>query len=527
MLSPIDMRGLSAEYGSWKTICMLRRSVFRRGPVSVCTSTPSNATVPASGSVRPRMRRAVVDLPQPDSPTMPSVVPASTVNETLSTAETYAFEYSPVRTGNLLRSPCTLSSTCDRVSVSGACVAQPVRGGVDAAVSPLGPVCIVIASSSRWLGVLDVERVAEGVAHHVAGHGCGEDKEAGQRGHPRLHVDRAAQAVEHEAPFWHRRARPHAEEAQAGGNDDAESDQPGGVHENRVEDVREHLRHQDARRARPAQAGRVDVFEEDDAPRCGLGHTGDRWDEHYADREHRVLRARSERRRDGDREHDRGERVEHVHRAHQDGADGASQVAGGGADGRANDRRDDDRQHTSEQRQPTAVEQTREHITSLLVGAEEMAGAADGQQTARGVADQRVVRAEQRRDHRRDGQQDERADRAHSSAVVEEARAHLGQVRAWCDRVRVRRGGDGGWGLYNGGHRRLLLLFASQRLDQAALRNRGSISSCSTSTSRFMSTNVTATTSTPACSTLKSRAAIAWKINCPRPGHEKIVSTST
>src|SRR5882724_1738833 len=235
MLSPIDMRGLSAEYGSWKTICMLRRSAFRRGPVSVCTSTPPNVTVPASGSVRPRMRRAVVDLPQPDSPTMPSVVPASTVNETLSTAETYAFEHSPRRTGNLFCSPSTRSSTCDRVSGSGACVAQPVRGGVRASVALLCPVRLVIASSSRWLGVLDVERIAESVAHHVTGHGGGEDKEAGQRGHPRLHVDRAAQAVEHEAPFWHRRARSHPEEAQAGGDDDAESNQPGGVYENRVE----------------------------------------------------------------------------------------------------------------------------------------------------------------------------------------------------------------------------------------------------------------------------------------------------
>ena len=59
------------------------------------------------------MRRAVVDFPQPVSPPMPSVVPASTVNETLSTAETYAFEYSPVRTANCLRSPSTCSRTCD------------------------------------------------------------------------------------------------------------------------------------------------------------------------------------------------------------------------------------------------------------------------------------------------------------------------------------------------------------------------------------------------------------------------------
>ena len=81
--------------------------------------------------------------------------------------------------------------------------------------------------------------------------------------------------------------------------------------------------------------------------------------------------------------------------------------------------------HPGEQRQPAAVEQTREHVAPLLVGAEEMTGAADGQQTACGVADQRVVRAQQRRDHRRDGQQDERADRDHASAIVHEARAHL------------------------------------------------------------------------------------------------------
>src|SRR5262245_36527773 len=154
MLSPIDMRGLSAEYGSWKTICMLRRSVLRRGPASVCTSTPSKATLPASGSMRPTTRRAVVDLPQPVSPTMPSVVPASTINETLSTAETYAFEHSPVRTENLLHNPSTRSSTGDCGLVSGEGVAppevllQPVPGRVNALVASLCLVGMVITSSS-------------------------------------------------------------------------------------------------------------------------------------------------------------------------------------------------------------------------------------------------------------------------------------------------------------------------------------------------------------------------------------------
>ena len=48
------------------------------------------------------MRRAAVDFPQPDSPTMPSVVPAFTVKESPSTAETAALEKAPVRTGKVL-----------------------------------------------------------------------------------------------------------------------------------------------------------------------------------------------------------------------------------------------------------------------------------------------------------------------------------------------------------------------------------------------------------------------------------------
>ncbi len=41
-----------------------------------------------SGSIRPITSRAVVDLPQPDSPTMPSTSPLSTVKLTSSTART-------------------------------------------------------------------------------------------------------------------------------------------------------------------------------------------------------------------------------------------------------------------------------------------------------------------------------------------------------------------------------------------------------------------------------------------------------
>ncbi len=66
-------RGFSDAYGSWKTSCMSRRSRFMRGGVAARTSSPPKRTVPASGSINLRIRRASVDFPQPDSPTMPSV----------------------------------------------------------------------------------------------------------------------------------------------------------------------------------------------------------------------------------------------------------------------------------------------------------------------------------------------------------------------------------------------------------------------------------------------------------------------
>ena len=52
------------------------------------TVAPSNVTSPASGSISRTRSRAVVDLPQPDSPTMPSVSPSCTSNDTRSTAWT-------------------------------------------------------------------------------------------------------------------------------------------------------------------------------------------------------------------------------------------------------------------------------------------------------------------------------------------------------------------------------------------------------------------------------------------------------
>ena len=79
-------RGFRAAYESWNTICMRgRRRRSARSGVRVM-SVPSKLMLPAVGSVSRSRQRPRVDLPQPDSPTSPSVSPARTASDTSSTA---------------------------------------------------------------------------------------------------------------------------------------------------------------------------------------------------------------------------------------------------------------------------------------------------------------------------------------------------------------------------------------------------------------------------------------------------------
>src|SRR6266545_7568164 len=93
-------------------ICMSRRRCRSDRLSSAVTFCPSKVTSPDVGSIRRRMQRPVVDLPQPDSPTRPSVSPFWIVNEMSSTAWTRATsrEKSPPRIGKYFLRFLTLSS---------------------------------------------------------------------------------------------------------------------------------------------------------------------------------------------------------------------------------------------------------------------------------------------------------------------------------------------------------------------------------------------------------------------------------
>src|SRR5438045_555508 len=101
MIEPTVIRGFREAYGSWKMICISFRSPRNERLSRVVTFLPWNQTSPDVGSMRRRIVRPVVDLPQPDSPTRPSVSPGCMSNVTSSTACTRATsrEKSPPRMG--------------------------------------------------------------------------------------------------------------------------------------------------------------------------------------------------------------------------------------------------------------------------------------------------------------------------------------------------------------------------------------------------------------------------------------------
>src|SRR5262245_30964340 len=107
---PIVSVGLSDVIGSWKIIeiCLPRMSSSALSAI-VVRSRPSKRIAPETtrpgDCTRPMIERDVTDLPQPDSPTIPSTDPSSTSNETPSTART-----SPSRVLKWVRRSSTSSS---------------------------------------------------------------------------------------------------------------------------------------------------------------------------------------------------------------------------------------------------------------------------------------------------------------------------------------------------------------------------------------------------------------------------------
>ena len=87
-IPPTVIRGFRLAYGSWKIICIRRRILRSVSPSRRVMSSPSKVIEPAVGLYRRMIVRPVVDLPQPDSPTSPTVSPRRMSKLMSSTART-------------------------------------------------------------------------------------------------------------------------------------------------------------------------------------------------------------------------------------------------------------------------------------------------------------------------------------------------------------------------------------------------------------------------------------------------------
>ena len=88
------------------------------------------------------------------------------------------------------------------------------------------------------------------------------------------------------------------------------------------------------------------------------------------DGDHRVLDAGAERRDEGERQDEPREGEEDVGDAHQHRVDQPAGIAGDRADGEADRRGDDRDEDDDEQRDARAVDDAREDVAALVVGAE-------------------------------------------------------------------------------------------------------------------------------------------------------------
>ena len=100
-MSPARVRGFSELYGSWKMIWKSRRAWRRASPSSSLSAVSPSRMRPAVISTSRITASAVVDLPEPLSPTRPKVVPRGTSNEMPSTACTLECGPHGTRRGSL------------------------------------------------------------------------------------------------------------------------------------------------------------------------------------------------------------------------------------------------------------------------------------------------------------------------------------------------------------------------------------------------------------------------------------------
>src|SRR5215831_718621 len=370
---PTVIVGLSEVSGSWKIIPIsLPRTLRICSSDSPLICRPSrwidpSAMCPPTGS-RSMIDNAVIVLPLPDSPTMPSVSPGSTYSETPSTACTV-----PSRS--------TIWVWRSSISSSGATEIPSLP-----ALQP------------------GLECVAERVADEV-------DRDADQDDADARRVDQPPVALaalqvrqangEHRSPVGGRRLDAEAKEAESGEDKDGVRDREGALNDDRADRVWHDVPGDRAAVAPTDYLHGLDVLSRPQGQRLAADEPGHTEPVEHGDDEDHGQSVRMEDHRQDDQHHDVGDRQARVDYAHHERVDRAADEAGESPVKRAEQYRHDRGGDADLDRGLAGDHQPPEHVIADVVAAEGMAGRGRAQHVLEvgvylvGVVDQRADVAEQ------------------------------------------------------------------------------------------------------------------------------------
>src|SRR5581483_8576296 len=330
-------------------------AIFRRSlPLNVAVPL---AIRPGGCGMSPSSAIVLTLLPEPDSPTIPSVSPGKTSYEMPSTAWTMP---SSVRNS-------TARSRIDR-SGSAAIYALTLRSAPESAAHFPGAPRNISCTSGTNSPLLRVERVAQPVADEVDADHDDHEHEAGQHGQPPFLRELLA-AGDELAERRRRVGDAEAEEREERLEDDRVRDGERPVHHDRAKGVREHVAEHDAHVPRADGLRSLDVLllaqRQEDAAHNARNR---RPIEGGDDRDDRPLVAGAPKQRGDGQEHDEHrQRQDEVGDAHDHVVDPAAVVAGDGADEEPEDRRHDRDHEVDLLGRLDAVDHAAEVVASDLV----------------------------------------------------------------------------------------------------------------------------------------------------------------
>src|SRR5512132_80724 len=356
---PIVSTGFRLVIGSWKIIAICRPLSPRISRSFILSrSRPSKRAVPertrpARGS-SPSSASAVTLLPQPDSPTIPSVSPGEISNEIPLTAWT-----SPLPVQNWTRRSSTERSgsldATDRLPPTRPQVREP---------APLTELPCAAAE-------LRIERLAQAVADQVEPEHREHDRDPGNDREPRRRLQIVVDVAEHRPPLRRRRVlRPEPEEAEARDIDDRGRHRQRPLHDHRRDRVREDVREENR------TSGHADRARSEDEVVFTLGENrttekpGENRNVYDSDRDHDLVEPGAECRDDADREQQSRNREHDVHGAHDHRVGDSTHVTGDRAENQPDREPDRDGDDADEQRVSGPVQDARVDVASELVDAE-------------------------------------------------------------------------------------------------------------------------------------------------------------